>query len=133
MMDQNIFSSSCQKKENFEWKKLSICKVLFSNPRQNGLKQWLPSQSAPSILVLKTWVGFWPWKKTQVYNIDCKKQGAKNGVQKTVMMSPRFSMGWGYPDSYLMNDMWLVEYSFVSLFVNSWGVSPSECWHQLTS
>ena len=39
MMDQNIFSSSGQKKENFEWKKLSICKVLFSNPRQNGLKQ----------------------------------------------------------------------------------------------
>ena len=25
---------------------------------------YLPSQSAPTILVLKTWVGLWPWKKS---------------------------------------------------------------------
>ena len=34
-----------------------------------------PSQSAPTILVLKTWLGLWPWKKIQ--NIGCKKQRAK--------------------------------------------------------
>ena len=40
----------------------------------------LPSQSVPTILVLKTWVGLWPWKKNQVKNMGCKKQGAKNRV-----------------------------------------------------
>ena len=39
----------------------------------------LVSQSAPAILVLKTWVGLWPWKKSgQKYGIQkagCKKQG----------------------------------------------------------
>ena len=36
-----------------------------------------PSQSAPTILVLKTRVGLWPWKKNQAPCI-LKKQGAKN-------------------------------------------------------
>ena len=35
-----------------------------------------PSQSAPTILVFKTWVGLWPWKK-KVQNMGCKKHGAK--------------------------------------------------------
>ena len=37
------------------------------------------SQSAPTILVLKTWVGLWPWKKLGpkygVKKVGCKKQG----------------------------------------------------------
>ena len=39
----------------------------------------LLSQSAPTILVLKTWVDLWPYKN-QVKNMGCKKQGAKNRV-----------------------------------------------------
>ena len=37
---------------------------------------YLPSQSAPTILVLKTWVGLWPWKKRS------KVWVAKSRVQK---------------------------------------------------
>ena len=37
----------------------------------------LPSQSAPTILVLESWVGLWPWKKSGPY---FKKQVEKNRV-----------------------------------------------------
>ena len=45
----------------------------------NHLSTQLHSQFAPTILVLKTLVGLWPWKKKQVQNMGCKKQGAKTG------------------------------------------------------
>ena len=44
-----------------------------------SLKLYLPSQSSPTILVSKMWVGLWPWKKSGLkYGMQkagCKKQG----------------------------------------------------------
>ena len=55
----------------------------------------LPSQSTPTILVLKTWVGLWPWKKNQVQNMDLKKARWKKNrvvvVQKEKKPSCLFS------------------------------------------
>ena len=44
----------------------------------------LPSQSVPTILVLKTWIGLWPWKK-----IRSKIWDAKSRVQKTLLFKKR--------------------------------------------
>ena len=58
--------------------------VLFFSLQFSGmlfcLNNWTypPSQSATTILVLKTWVVFWPWKK-----IGSKIWSAKSSVQKT--------------------------------------------------
>ena len=50
--------------------------IFFSSKLQQKIKKTQPpSQSACTILVLKTWVGLWTWKKVQ--NMGCKKQGAK--------------------------------------------------------
>ena len=41
---------------------------------------YTPNQSAPTILVLKTWVGLWPWKN-QIQNMDLKKARWQNQGQ----------------------------------------------------
>ena len=45
----------------------------------SGVLPQSPSQSAPTILALKNWVGGGP-EKNWVQNMGCKKQGAKNRV-----------------------------------------------------
>ena len=41
---------------------------------------YTPNQSAPTILVLKAWVGLWPWKN-QIQNMDLKKARWQNQGQ----------------------------------------------------
>ena len=40
--------------------------MLFTGSTTGTVYTWeqSPSQSAPTILVLKTWIGLWPWKKS---------------------------------------------------------------------
>ena len=60
----------------------TVAVVPVSQSRADGSRgggRHSPSQSAPTILVLKTWVGLWPWKKL-VQNMGSKNQGAKNRV-----------------------------------------------------
>ena len=37
--------------------------ICFKSKVHNPIRTYTPSQSAPSILVLTTWVNLWPWKK----------------------------------------------------------------------
>ena len=70
----NIF-----KKINIKGPYISSCRIMIFIYISN----YRPSQSVLTILVLKTWVILWPWKKHWVQNMECKKQGPKNRVQKT--------------------------------------------------
>ena len=38
--------------------------ICFKSKVHNPIRTYTPSQSAPSILVLTTWVSLWPWKKS---------------------------------------------------------------------
>ena len=53
----------------------SVKLEIYKKPAQS------PSQSAPTILVLKTWVGLWPWKKVPVPK---KISGWPEGVSSTI-------------------------------------------------
>ena len=74
-MYKNIFDLNillCKRKKNSQ-EYVAGCISNF-DPRYGILS---PSQPAPTILVLKTWVDLWPWKKNQVQNMDLKKAGCK--------------------------------------------------------
>ena len=72
------------KENTIKWKRLCACHLYWlSNHElafgpQGFIATHSPSQSAPTILVLKTWVVLWPWKK-----IRSKIWSAKSRVQKT--------------------------------------------------
>ena len=57
------------------WNLVNKINALYGHWSTHSLAK-SPSQSVPTILVLKTWVGLWPCKK-KVQNMGCKKQGAK--------------------------------------------------------
>ena len=66
---------------NTEWENVKFVKEWVANSLKNlftfadmahrSCPKWSTSQSAPTILVLKTWVGLWPWKKSvPKYGLD---------------------------------------------------------------
>ena len=70
MWAQNVWM---QTSKHSSWSGLILFQISLRNFEHS------PSQSVLTILVLKTWVGLWPWKKSgQKYGMQkagCKKQG----------------------------------------------------------